>query len=636
MMEMIDSAADDSDQAIDAKITHCLDPDSRQSFCLFAGAGSGKTRSLVNAVNYLRTTLGHSLRLRNQKVAVITYTNAARDEIIRRTECDPVIAVATIHHFAWTLIEGFNHAIGKQLRVILTKEIADLAEKQAKGKSASKSFAIRATKITLAQERLERLATIRSFVYGPDSGNSDRDGLNHNEVLAIASHFIKNQATFQQILCDGYPYIFVDESQDTNTLIVDALFSIQKAHNNKLVIGLFGDMMQRIYGGGDPNLASNLPTDWAQLTKQRNFRCPQRVVALLNTVRNDSDQHVQQACSTAVEGHIRVFVLPDNPTSDQSTVEQQICRVMAQLTNDPEWSQPDAVKALILEHHMAAKRMGFAALFEPLYAVDAFRPGLLDGSLSLIHVFAHLIRPLWRANDDPIMLMRIVRAASPLISTRALEQSTDQAAQMAKARDGVASLFALLKQKPHATFRDVAENIVSSGLFTLPDLLTAALAGERKTDLTWSNEKDEDAERDKAIATFLAAPFRQVDSYADYVASKSRFATHHGVKGLEFPRVMVIIADTEARGWLFKYNKLLSTTKQKNQKKVKVSAEDEAAATRRLFYVTCSRAQQSLALVVYTPNPAVMINQLKTSDWFDPEEIVSSSPLDNLCGAKRA
>ena len=613
-METHDNAPNDTDQAIDAQIMHCLHPDQRQSFCLFAGAGSGKTRSLVNAVNYLRTTVGHSLRLRNQKVAVITYTKAARDEIIRRTACDPVIAVATIHHFAWTLIQGFNHAIREQLTNMLTREVTELEAKQSKGRAHSKSNAIRATKITLTQERLERLPTIRSFVYSPDSGNSDRDGLNHNEVLAVASHCIKNHPTFQQILCDGYPYILVDESQDTNTLIVDALVSLQKAHRNNIVIGLFGDMMQRIYGGGDPNLASNLPSDWAQLAKHRNFRCPQRVVALLNKVRNDSDKHVQQARRTAVTtGHIRVFVLPANPSSELATVEQRICRVMAHETNDPEWSQPDAVKALILEHHMAAKRMGFAALFEPLYAIDAFRPGLLDGSLPLIHVFAHLIRPLWRANDDPITLMRIVRAASPLISTRALEQSTNQAAQMAKARQGIASLFALLKQKPNATFRDVAENIAKTQLFALPDSLTAALKEDRKTTLRWSN--DEDAKRDKAIATFLATPFCQVDSYAEYVAGKSRFATHQGVKGLEFPRVMVIMADTEARGWLFQYDKLLSATPN-------VSADDEVAATRRLFYVTCSRAQQSLALVVYTNRIKDITAHLTTHDWFQQEEII--------------
>jgi len=113
---------DDLDLHVDAEIKACLDPKSPKSFFLFAGAGSGKTRSLVGALDHLRGLVGKSLRMRGQRVAVITYTKAARDEIVRRTQFDPVIAVSTIHSFAWTLIEGFNHDIREWLRVERRKQ----------------------------------------------------------------------------------------------------------------------------------------------------------------------------------------------------------------------------------------------------------------------------------------------------------------------------------------------------------------------------------------------------------------------------------------------------------------------------------------------------------------------------------
>src|SRR4051812_25429725 len=97
-MERVD--VDKLDDHVDDEITSCLRLDKPRSFFLFAGAGSGKTRSLVNALHHVRESLGPTLRLRKQRVAVVTYTKAARDEIIRRTEFDSIIAVSTIHAFA--------------------------------------------------------------------------------------------------------------------------------------------------------------------------------------------------------------------------------------------------------------------------------------------------------------------------------------------------------------------------------------------------------------------------------------------------------------------------------------------------------------------------------------------------------
>ena len=54
----------------------------------------------------------------------------------------------------------------------------------------------------------------------------------------------------------------------------------------------------------------------------------------------------------------------------------------------------------------------------------------------------------------------------------------------------------------------------------------------------------------------LATPFGQIEAYDRYVSGRSPFGTHQGVKGLEFPRVMVVISDDEARGFLFNYDKL--------------------------------------------------------------------------------
>lgn len=51
-------ANDDLDLHVDEEIKKCLDPQAPQSFFLFAGAGSGKTSSLIAALDHLRGMWG--------------------------------------------------------------------------------------------------------------------------------------------------------------------------------------------------------------------------------------------------------------------------------------------------------------------------------------------------------------------------------------------------------------------------------------------------------------------------------------------------------------------------------------------------------------------------------------------------
>ncbi|MEN5206686.1 UvrD-helicase domain-containing protein [Stenotrophomonas terrae] len=605
---------DELDLHVDEEIKQHLDPKAPRSFFLFAGAGSGKTRSLVGALDYLREKAGARLRTRGQKVAVVTYTKAARDEIIRRTQFDPVIAVSTIHSFAWTLIAGFNHDIREWLRASLNADILELQAKENKGRAGTKASAERIADIASKRRRLTRLDTTKTFVYSPDSDNQGRDSLNHAEVLHLAGDFLKSKPVLREILRDGYPYILVDESQDTNRHIIEALFVFQAAHKDEVVVGLFGDMMQRIYSDGQPGLGGSLPYDWATPTKRLNFRCPRRVIELINKVREGTDQQTQIPCSSAAEGHVRMFVLPSKGI-DKAAAETAICRYMAGLTADKKWHDEDSVKVLILEHRMAALRMGFDDLLAALYPISQFRTSLLDGSLPAVNFFSNLVLPLWDAKNDKFVIARIMRAVSPMLSPSALKNAPDQFEQLAKVQAAVDALLELLGGNPSVTFGEVLHNVEKTDLFVIPDALKVALAGAA-AHAADAEDEQERTERDKAIADFLTIPFAQVRAYAKYVGGKARFDTHQGVKGLEFPRVMVVMDDHEARGFLFKYEKLFGG-----------AADDgQTASTRRLFYVTCSRAERSLALVAYAENPGRVRDQLLANGWFKQEEISIGAP----------
>ena len=240
----------DVDKHVDEEISACLNLNKPISFFLFAGAGSGKTGSLVKALERLRNESGQILRLRGQRVAVITYTNAACDEIKHRLGFDPLFEVATIHSFVWSLIAGFNTDIRQWLRENLKTEIAEIKELQRKGRSGTKAALDREKNIEIKLKRLARLDEIKRFTYSPNGNNPARDALNHTEVIKIGADFLTQKPLMQKILINKFPILLIDESQDTNKLLMDAFLTVQAKQKEYFALGLLGDTMQRIYADG--------------------------------------------------------------------------------------------------------------------------------------------------------------------------------------------------------------------------------------------------------------------------------------------------------------------------------------------------------------------------------------------------
>jgi DNA helicase-2/ATP-dependent DNA helicase PcrA len=307
---------------------------------------------------------------------------------------------------------------------------------------------------------------------------------------------------------------------------------------------------------------------------------------------------------------------------------------MGTVTSDRLWSGPEAdVKILILEHRMAAARMGFLEMFDALNTVDSLQTGLKDGSLPALRFFSHSVLPLVRAKQRgaEFAAAAIVRAVSPLFSKDLLRSAgTDQPAKIREAHEAVIELVALWADNRIPSFLDVLNCISRTGLFEVPESLRPFAAREERIGKAVKAGRtlptDDEEQSDPVLAAwarFLQAPFPQIAPYEEYVSGRAAFTTHQGVKGLEFPRVMVIMDDSEARGFTFNYEKLFgakdkSRTDPENEGAGKESSIDR---TRRLFYVTCSRAKESLAIVAYSSDPGKIKDYVIREGWFEPGEV---------------
>ena len=71
--------------------------------------------------------------------------------------------------------------------------------------------------------------------------------ISHDTLLKYARKIVLDYDILKQIIIDKYPYIFVDEYQDTNPYVIDILSSLveySKKLNHPFCVGYFGDSVQ--------------------------------------------------------------------------------------------------------------------------------------------------------------------------------------------------------------------------------------------------------------------------------------------------------------------------------------------------------------------------------------------------------
>ena len=601
------------DDHVDREIESCFSASSPKNFFVFAGAGSGKTRSLINTLNFLDKEQGEKLLMKGKQIAVITYTNAACDEISRRLQYKSIFSVSTIHSFLWELIKNYQVDIKTWIMESVQKEIEELKQKQTKT-SRGKAGEKRAETIKKKTERLAKIRSIQKFSYNPTGDNVGYDSLSHSEVIKMSTEFIATEPTMQDILTSKYPILLIDESQDTKKELIDALLIVCEKYGEKFIVGMFGDTMQKIYNDGKDNLAKCIQDNWVKPVKIMNHRSAKRIVTLANSIRSSVDDQKQQARSDAEEGIVRLFIT--SKSNNKEYVEKRVAEMMVQDTGDIGWNDEEDYKSLILEHHMAASRFGFSELYMPLSNSKKFDTSLREGSIPELSILSKIVFPLLVAyqSGNDFEVAKIIRKNSPLLNKEVfITGLNNQVELLRKAEEAVELLMKLWNDGKVPTCLEVLKSIRDTGLFKV---------GNRVDEVLADYSQDEN-EKITALRTALSAPFYELERYALYVSDNTRFATHQGVKGLEFPRVMVILDDAQARGFLFSYEKLFGVKAQSDtdEKNAHDGKDTSITRTARLFYVACTRAKKSLAIVAYTENEEMVRDTALANGWFLENEI---------------
>lgn len=272
---------------------------------VYAGPGAGKTHFLVENVKNIITTNSLITQSRMRKVLCVTYTNSAVNEIKRRLDkFTEHVEVYTIHGFIIehiiqlfqqdlrdimksdfgievdnkgkisSQVEGLGilHGIDKNeiydfIRQINPSEFSDdelgyskkaMGEVEVNNDAFISSITERAPRYMglKAPPKIDKrhVVPIKKYIW------SIVRKLTHNEILYFGYRILESNPTALYAIRVKFPFIFVDEFQDTNPL---QTLLIQLIGQKSTVIGVVGDVAQSIYSfqGAQPTDFKNFSID---------------------------------------------------------------------------------------------------------------------------------------------------------------------------------------------------------------------------------------------------------------------------------------------------------------------------------------------------------------------------------------
>lgn len=599
----------------DNEIIACLA--NNQNFALIAGAGSGKTSSLVDALKQIRENEGKNLRQNGQHVACITYTKRAVEVIKSRLDFDDLYTISTLHSFLWGLMKNFQSDIRNVLKEDYLPILIEREKIKDKGGNSQTAIKARAKVIQLEGE-LSNIHAVKTFSYSDNQFSDYSNGqLSHDDIIAIAIIFLNHNPIFRKILGFRFPYIFIDEAQDTYLGIIEGL-NLVCAEDGVPIVGYFGDPWQQIYEDSAGNFFP--PANGKIITKFENFRCSESVIRLLNAFRKDVPQY-PAGKNKGVEGSV-IFRLiqtetPEMPRKKYS--EDQINRALLKMDTALEewgWNNQENVIKLFLVRQMIARRMGFSELnklfngpFSSSRSEDAFESGEHFALQPIISTIYPLITA--RKNKNFREVINILRDHSPAFAIDGINSS-----QTLKAMIDRSNLLILELENywNSCNIKEILKFCASTKIINISERLMDHLERQPRTE-EYNEETHSQDKEDWLLDQVFQMDTSEIEPYATFIAKNSSYSTQHGVKGEEYPKVLVVYDDVEASWNNYNFGKLLTPN---------ISGSPtlgQQARGEKLAYVAFSRALEDLRVIFFTPNPEMAKNELISRGLLSEEQI---------------
>lgn len=540
-----------------------------KNFIVEAGAGSGKTWTLIESIKLILDTQTQALEKSNQQIACITYTNVAKDEIIERVENNPLVLVLTIHEFLWLVMKNYQ----KELKAeILKYNQADTKK---------------------PVEDLETKIQNTTIEYSQYGRKFEKGKITHEDVLEFSSTLFKTYPKIAHIVANKFPFLFIDEYQDTEQRTVELLLDNLLA-GNKNTIGFFGDSMQKIYNQGIGRIPQKYIDEGSLIliTKTENYRCSIKVIELLSKIRPGL---IQTPSGKNLQGEIS-FIQCNNNIADN---EGNYLKTLDYLKDKKVWNLETNTKILLLTHRGIANKLGYENLLAIYDSLDFGRDRLLNKEELFSNFFLSKVESL-----VDFYLEKNYREFIKQLGIDGFKLNSHD--DKKKIQSMMNSLIQLRNEN---SVEEVMKFIFENSLLTKPIRLE-----EFEVEIAKAELDESEARRKKFYADLMKVKYSEFILINDYIENYTPYSTKHGVKGAEYENVLVVIDD--ALWNLYKFNDVFANNK-KNLGRYERSLN--------LLYVCCSRAKNNLTLLSLSEMDA---NAMQTiNNWFGIENIYDINNL---------
>ncbi|CCF08883.1 UvrD/REP helicase [Pantoea ananatis LMG 5342] len=641
----------------------------KKSFYFLSGAGSGKTHALINLIKCLKGDEGENLSASGQRILCITYTNNARDEIVRRLGESELIYVSTIHQFLWDMIEHHMNALleihASHLNYLIDMLDSKLscpdnykpAYKAYRGLCESeiqevkgfilqedekyyrlidldaKSFWIKLKEI-IGDELGSKLDTNKSdivdiFSYlrkinnyksclkkihegceGFDTikysiKNSEclyKNRIGHDTLLLYAYKLMSGYPYFANIVIDKFPYIFIDEYQDTHDNVV-AFFQLTlerlESSNSQCLIGLFGDPSQEIYNLG----ARTSVLTFNEIYKNINRRSHDQIIDCINNIRG-RHQPIRQVSIFRNKniGSVKCYIYPISKCNKENIEE-----IISSYQNRWSVSLSNQMACLVSKNEMLAEICNFSDLYSKVrdlfIAENKINYNKVNNEfiVNSIDKFGSFASILYEYCNPPYMLK--LKSDAPIIELFPklyLQECTVKDVGIAVSKLNALSYTTLGEYfyKLNWLFKTTRNKRVKS-------LIESLFPVKFDSDEAWKEQIVKDCGLrkvkfdDAVFQKLLEVDFDEVTHWMNYINSNKidspvNVMTCHSSKGLEFENVIVFLNDKMKKKQTY-FSSLINSD-------LNVELSPDLEEVRRLLYVSTSRAVKNLRVVLFSDN----------------------------------
>jgi DNA helicase-2/ATP-dependent DNA helicase PcrA len=642
----------DDEKQIQNKLNNAIDK--KNDFVFDAGAGSGKTYALIESLKYIVKTYGEKLSKKNQNVLCITYTNAAADNIKLNFGNSDIVKVSTIHERVWELICTHQEALVNEHEKKVADELINLSDKfgQNKAKEWLNSVSLEnkekfikyfcepevqnifytstahasdfkvilesfgydltrnLTKFKDAVKYINKTVKLKRCLELIKSGeyqevkykanfNSDRlhyMTISHHTLLEYGLALCQKYPMLRRIIIDSYPYILIDEYQDTHVDVIKLMSELSKDNScsQGLLIGYYGDKMQSIYDKGVSNRLHEYHLGLLCIEKKYNRRSRDEIINVSDKLRNDG--LLQESIYDNNAGGSFSFHRLVNPRpNDSSQLINEF--ILNQFSNNV----GEEVHCLVLKNEMLAELSGFKsfyAAFKDFFFYKDIKDKLISKDLNKLD---NTIRIIFSLLDFREKIAKKDKTLEDLLPKEKMDISMFNAQkyvsdigmlvseEVKTFEDYLNRVFALFHQEDSDIYKSKLQEFFPSSEF---DYSLKGFCRLLNKELPTTNSiKDE--ERIDKINKVLNLGLTDYKIWYEFVNDSSndaiKFHTYHSTKGLEYHNIVIIMENKFAK----KNNYFPDLFKEPNN----VDFQER----RNLLYVACSRAICNMKILYLDP-----------------------------------